>query len=152
MRITRHPQAFGQGLWCLGHTLWIGSSFMVLTSALLMAHHVFACWHGDFRLRRQYGSVSLGSWFSIWLGVGAWYPMCGNPFTSLRVWCLCQKENPEVDQAMYVVDALSMVLGNGCMRTHLACLGSRLQQELHLVKQFRRPLSSCTCLVHMAYR
>eukprot|EP00884_Botryococcus_braunii_P006336 jgi/Botrbrau1/15703/Bobra.4_1s0076.1 len=55
IRITRHPQAFGQGLWCLGHTLWIGSSFMVLTSMLLMAHHVFACWHGDFRLRRQYG-------------------------------------------------------------------------------------------------
>ena len=27
MRITRHPQAFGQIIWCLAHTLWIGTSF-----------------------------------------------------------------------------------------------------------------------------
>ena len=32
MRITRHPQSFGQALWCLAHTLWIGSSFMVATT------------------------------------------------------------------------------------------------------------------------
>ena len=24
MRITRHPQSFGQALWCFAHTLWIG--------------------------------------------------------------------------------------------------------------------------------
>ena len=30
---------------------------MVATSAALMAHHVFSCWHGDFRLRRKYGEV-----------------------------------------------------------------------------------------------
>lgn len=28
-RITRHPQAWGQLLWCAAHTLWIGNSFMV---------------------------------------------------------------------------------------------------------------------------
>ena len=32
MRITRHPQSFGQALWCLAHTLWIGSTFMVATT------------------------------------------------------------------------------------------------------------------------
>ena len=92
MRITRHPQSFGQALWCFAHTLWIGSSFMVATSGMspcasaaracrrcrvramlqcgcryaetcciagaLMAHHLFSCWHGDYRLRRKYGEVS----------------------------------------------------------------------------------------------
>lgn len=57
MRITRHPQAFGQGLWCAAHLLWIGSSFTLTTSVILMAHHLFACWHGDFRLERKYGEV-----------------------------------------------------------------------------------------------
>ena len=27
MRITRHPQSFGQALWCFAHTLWIGTGF-----------------------------------------------------------------------------------------------------------------------------
>ena len=58
-RITRHPQNTGQVIWCLGHLLWIGNSFMVTTSAALVAHHVFACYHGDFRLRRKHGEVSL---------------------------------------------------------------------------------------------
>lgn len=58
-RITRHPQNTGQLIWCLGHLLWIGNSFMVTTSAALVAHHVFACYHGDFRLRRKHGEVSL---------------------------------------------------------------------------------------------
>ncbi|CAK0786636.1 hypothetical protein CVIRNUC_009850 [Coccomyxa viridis] len=57
MRITRHPQSFGQALWCFAHTLWIGSSFMVATSGALMAHHLFSCWHGDYRLRRKYGEA-----------------------------------------------------------------------------------------------
>lgn len=56
-RITRHPQNTGQLIWCLGHLLWIGNSFMVTTSAALVAHHVFACYHGDFRLRRKHGEV-----------------------------------------------------------------------------------------------
>ena len=58
-RITRHPQNTGQLIWCLGHLLWIGNSFMVATSAALVAHHVFACYHGDFRLRRKHGEVRL---------------------------------------------------------------------------------------------
>ncbi|GLC43362.1 15-cis-zeta-carotene isomerase [Pleodorina starrii] len=57
MRITRHPQMVGQGIWCAAHTLWIGSSFMVVTSACLMAHHLFGCWHGDRRLRAKYGDA-----------------------------------------------------------------------------------------------
>jgi zeta-carotene isomerase len=57
MRITRHPQATGQALWCLAHTVWIGNSFMVVTSLGLMAHHVFGCWHGDQRLKNKYGEV-----------------------------------------------------------------------------------------------
>ena len=56
-RITRHPQAVGQLIWCIAHTAWIGSSFMVATSVGLMAHHAFSCWHGDFRLRRKYGDA-----------------------------------------------------------------------------------------------
>ncbi len=31
IRVTRHPQAVGQILWCATHLLWIGSSFMVVT-------------------------------------------------------------------------------------------------------------------------
>ncbi len=57
-RITRHPQNTGQLIWCLGHLLWIGNSFMLTTSAALVAHHVFACYHGDFRLERKHGKVS----------------------------------------------------------------------------------------------
>lgn len=57
-RITRHPQNTGQLVWCLGHLLWIGNSFMLTTSAALVAHHVFACYHGDFRLERKHGKVS----------------------------------------------------------------------------------------------
>ena len=57
IRITRHPQAVGQLIWCLAHTAWIGSSFMIATSLGLMAHHAFGCWHGDFRLKRKYGDA-----------------------------------------------------------------------------------------------
>ncbi len=55
IRITRHPQAFGQILWCISHGLWIGSSFMVFTSLGLIGHHLFAIWHGDQRLRAKFG-------------------------------------------------------------------------------------------------
>ncbi|PNW69789.1 hypothetical protein CHLRE_19g750247v5 [Chlamydomonas reinhardtii] len=34
MRISRHPQMVGQGLWCLAHTLWVGTSFMCVASAV----------------------------------------------------------------------------------------------------------------------
>jgi zeta-carotene isomerase len=57
MRITRHPQFVGQGIWCAAHMLWIGTSFTALTSALLMAHHLFAVWNGDRRLADKYGGA-----------------------------------------------------------------------------------------------
>lgn len=55
IRITRHPQMVGQVIWCAAHALWLGTSFMVLTSAGLILHHLFAVWHGDRRLRSRYG-------------------------------------------------------------------------------------------------
>ncbi|MEB3304268.1 MAG: NnrU family protein [Cyanobacteriota bacterium] len=55
MRISRHPQAVGQVLWCATHLLWIGTSFMVVTCLGLIAHHAFAVWHGDHRLHKRFG-------------------------------------------------------------------------------------------------
>ena len=55
IRISRHPQAIGQILWCFTHQLWIGSSFMLVTSIGLIGHHLFAIWHGDRRLRAKFG-------------------------------------------------------------------------------------------------
>ena len=55
MRITRHPQAFGQIIWCFAHTLWIGTSFTLITSIGLVLHHLFAIWHGDKRLETKFG-------------------------------------------------------------------------------------------------
>jgi len=55
MRITRHPQAFGQIIWCFAHTLWIGTSFTLITSLGLIFHHLFAIWHGDKRLEMKFG-------------------------------------------------------------------------------------------------
>ena len=55
IRISRHPQAVGQILWCASHLLWIGSSFMVATCAGLIAHHLFAVWNGDRRLANRFG-------------------------------------------------------------------------------------------------
>ncbi len=57
IRISRHPQMVGQVIWCLAHTLWVGSSFMVLTSIGLILHHLFGVWHGDRRLRARYGEA-----------------------------------------------------------------------------------------------
>jgi zeta-carotene isomerase len=57
MRISRHPQMVGQGLWCAAHCLWTGSSVVLAASAALMAHHLFGCWHGDRRLRAKYGDA-----------------------------------------------------------------------------------------------
>ncbi|AZB72568.1 NnrU family protein [Synechococcus elongatus] len=56
-RITRHPQTFGQILWCIAHSLWLGTSFMMVASAGLIAHHLFSIWHGDRRLRKRYGEA-----------------------------------------------------------------------------------------------
>ena len=57
IRISRHPQAIGQILWCLTHALWIGSSFMLVTCFGLVAHHLFAVWHGDRRLKERFGEA-----------------------------------------------------------------------------------------------
>ena len=57
IRISRHPQAVGQILWCLTHGLWIGSSFMMFTCAGLICHHLFAVWHGDRRLKAKFGNA-----------------------------------------------------------------------------------------------
>lgn len=55
IRITRHPQMVGQIIWCIAHTLWIGTTFTLVTSLGLIAHHLFAVWHGDRRLQHRYG-------------------------------------------------------------------------------------------------
>ena len=55
MRVSRHPQAMGQILWCGTHLLWIGTSFMLVTCLGLVAHHLFAIWNGDRRLRHRFG-------------------------------------------------------------------------------------------------
>jgi uncharacterized membrane protein len=57
IRVSRHPQAVGQVLWCATHLLWIGSSFMVVTCLGLIGHHLFAIWNGDRRLRNRFGSA-----------------------------------------------------------------------------------------------
>ena len=59
IRITRHPQMVGQVMWCVAHTLWIGTTFTLVTSAGLIAHHLFAVWHGDRRLEARYGDTFL---------------------------------------------------------------------------------------------
>lgn len=57
MRITRHPQMVGQVIWCLAHTLWIGSSVAVAASIGLIGHHLFGVWNGDRRLAIRYGEA-----------------------------------------------------------------------------------------------
>lgn len=57
IRITRHPQMVGQVIWCIAHTLWIGTTFTLVTSLGLVAHHLFAVWHGDRRLQKRYGEA-----------------------------------------------------------------------------------------------
>jgi uncharacterized membrane protein len=49
----------GQVIWCIAHTLWLGTSFTLLTSLGLIAHHLFAVWHGDRRLGNRYGEAFL---------------------------------------------------------------------------------------------
>jgi uncharacterized membrane protein len=57
IRITRHPQMVGQIIWCIAHTLWVGSTFMLVTSIGLILHHLFGVWHGDRRLTVRYGDA-----------------------------------------------------------------------------------------------
>lgn len=55
IRVTRHPQMVGQVMWCVAHTLWLGTTFTLVTSIGLILHHLFGVWHGDRRLRSRYG-------------------------------------------------------------------------------------------------
>jgi len=57
IRISRHPQMVGQVIWCIAHTLWLGTSFALVTSLGLILHHSFGVWHGDRRLQARYGSA-----------------------------------------------------------------------------------------------
>lgn len=57
IRITRHPQMVGQIIWCIAHSLWLGTSFMMVTSIGLILHHLFGVWHGDRRLATRYGEA-----------------------------------------------------------------------------------------------
>ena len=45
----------GQLIWCVAHTLWIGTSFTLVTSIGLVLHHLFGVWHGDRRLQARFG-------------------------------------------------------------------------------------------------
>ena len=57
IRITRHPQMVGQVIWCIAHTLWLGTTFTLITSAGLILHHLFGVWHGDRRYLCRYGDA-----------------------------------------------------------------------------------------------
>jgi uncharacterized membrane protein len=57
IRITRHPQMVGQVMWCIAHTLWLGTTFTLVTSLGLILHHAFGVWHGDRRLYQRYGDA-----------------------------------------------------------------------------------------------
>jgi uncharacterized membrane protein len=76
IRVTRHPQMVGQVIWCIAHTLWIGTSFTLITSLGLIAYHLFGVWHGDRRLGIRYGpaftaikdQTSVIPFLAIWQG------------------------------------------------------------------------------------
>ncbi|MGV0025763.1 NnrU family protein [Phormidesmis priestleyi] len=57
IRVTRHPQMVGQVIWCIAHTLWLGTTFTLVTSIGLILHHLFGVWHGDRRLSARYGEA-----------------------------------------------------------------------------------------------
>jgi uncharacterized membrane protein len=57
IRVSRHPQAVGQVLWCATHLLWIGTSFTLVACVGLIGHHLFAVWNGDRRLRNRFGAA-----------------------------------------------------------------------------------------------
>ncbi|MCA1903554.1 MAG: hypothetical protein LDL47_01780 [Cyanobacteria bacterium KgW148] len=54
-RVCRHPQLVGMTLWCIAHTIWLGTSFALVTSIGLICYHLFGVWHGDRRLLARYG-------------------------------------------------------------------------------------------------
>jgi zeta-carotene isomerase len=56
-RITRHPQAIGQIMWCAAHTAWLGTTTALAASTVLVLHHVFSMYHGDRRLKTRHGEA-----------------------------------------------------------------------------------------------
>lgn len=56
-RVSRHPQLLGMTIWCIAHTLWIGTSFALVTAICLTGYHLFGVWHGDRRLLSRYGQA-----------------------------------------------------------------------------------------------
>jgi uncharacterized membrane protein len=58
-RVSRHPQLIGMTLWCIAHTLWLGTSFAIVTAIALVSYHLFGVWHGDRRLSQRYGDAFL---------------------------------------------------------------------------------------------
>jgi uncharacterized membrane protein len=56
-RVSRHPQLIGMTLWCFAHTLWLGTSFALVTAIALVSYHLFGVWHGDRRLLKRYGDA-----------------------------------------------------------------------------------------------
>lgn len=57
IRITRHPQAVGQVLWCVAHSIWLGTSTALAASSILILHHAYSVWHGDRRLATRHGET-----------------------------------------------------------------------------------------------
>lgn len=57
IRITRHPQMVGQVIWCIAHSLWLGTTFALVTSIGLILHHLFGVWHGDRRWSARHGTA-----------------------------------------------------------------------------------------------
>ena len=57
IRITRHPQAIGQLLWCIAHTAYLGTSTVLAASTILVLHHSYSVWHGDRRVKSLHGEA-----------------------------------------------------------------------------------------------
>ena len=57
IRITRHPQAVGQVMWCGAHGLYLGTSTALAACTMLIAHHAFSVYHGDRRLKTRHGEA-----------------------------------------------------------------------------------------------
>jgi zeta-carotene isomerase len=57
IRITRHPQAVGQVMWCFAHSVWLGSSTALAACSILVLHHAYSVWHGDRRLETRHGEA-----------------------------------------------------------------------------------------------
>jgi len=55
IRITRHPQAIGQVMWCVAHGTVLGTSTALSACIILVLHHLFSIWHGDRRLQDKHG-------------------------------------------------------------------------------------------------